>query len=281
MSPSKYRTTAIIVGDPSYIVSFSANRNTMTVMDVPLDVEIPAVLGYGTYSIESLIALDRIDKHNGTLLTESISNAYGVPIQWYIIPRTEKESKDPISIVRSVFSWSGLIKRSTGGFPTSMPLSTWISWVTSVQNMRVDAITRLESENSSVNVPSPDGGLRKVLDESRLDYFIDQSFFDNGFRSDSLTVSMYNTTSVPNVGVRVSRMLTHLGISLIYVGNSEIEQKRCTISGSKKHLQTNTADFIRAYFDCENTSKNIGVSGAGAAADLVVKLGTDFASPYK
>jgi len=117
-----------------------------------------------------------------------------------------------------------------------------------------------------------------LLDPSRLDYIINNAFLDTGLRGEQLSIAVYNTTSVPSVGERAARVMSHLGLQLVFVGNSTPERPTCVVTGSSRALSTKTAMFIRDYFQC--TEGPPLSTDAGAAADLVLYLGTQYAQQF-
>lgn len=162
-----------------------------------------------------------------------------------------------------------------------MPPFTWAALVWAIQSLPSDAFTYVGSRDTVSEITSPDGSRQKLLDENKIDYVLNQSFFDSGLRSEGLTVALYNTTTIPTVGLRTSRLLTRLGMQLVFVGNSDGNRKACRIIGSKTAMQSKTAAFIRDYFLCEPGDLRSSDVGSGTGADLVVELGTDVASKYR
>lgn len=278
-SPAPFRQTIVVVADPVHVVSFDGKHRNITTIDIPLDTVIPAAFGYGTYTMRALISLDEIDHHNGALIVGSVSNALGLPISGYV--RLDGRVDGPMTrdLLRQMFSYRSVFDVGMNRMHRSVSWSMWVRFVGSVGNMSVDAWHPISILQAIVDMSSPDGGLVPTLDESRLDYIIDTSFFDSGIRSEGTSVAVYNTTTVPSVGLRASRQMARVGMQLIYVGNAETAVKRCVIAGSLFFQKTKTAQFMRSYYGCD--MKEDESLGKETGADLVVLLGTDFASQYK
>ena len=275
-----YRQTIVIAGSPTHILSVNAAKSNVTLIDIPEDTVISAVQGYGNYSVRSLITLDGIDAHHGTLVTTSLSDALGIPISWYVAPTDSFAGNGTVEMVRRLFSWGSVGRILSGKIDTSVPISTWISLVWMLRFIPADAVEILNVDPAIVSMQLPDGGSAPTLDESKLDFVLQNRLFDTGLRAENLTVAMYNTTQIASVGQRASRQLSRLGIQLVFVGNEDTALSACVITGSDTSLQSKTAQFIRSYFLCE-AKKEQGNIGKGTGADLIVELGSDYASQFK
>ena len=278
-SPIPFRQTVVIVSDPIHVVSFDAKNRKITTVDIPLDTSIPAALGYGKYTVRALVSLDDIDHHNGSLISGSISNALGLPISGYIRPDTATDGPMTLEQLRHIFSYGSVPAVLMNRSHRSIEWVSWIRFVGSVGSMSADSWHPIQIAQAIVPMASPDGSTVPTLDESRVDYIIDTSFFDTGIRAEGTSVAVYNTTDVPSVGLRASRQMSRVGMQLIYVGNSDAVVKRCVVVGSDTLQKTKTAQFIKAYYGCE-AKKDEGL-GKETGADIVVLLGTDFAARYK
>lgn len=276
--PAMYRQSIVLFGHPTHVVSWDADKRSVTIMDIPADVVITATGGYGKYAVGSLFTLDHLDHKNGGLFTQSVSDALGLPIRWYIVPGRSAGAVGSITMLRNIFSWSSIwpqLLRQTDG---SIPLVAWISYVAATQSLSADAVHVVSVDNAFVSVNRPDGSVAQEVDESRLDYLIGTTFLDSGLRSEARMVAVYNTTDIPTVGQRAARIMGRLGIQLVFVGNATPEQGECQILGSSAALSTKTAYFIRDYFQCVNGTTP--TSDNTAAADIVVLLGRKYASQF-
>lgn len=274
-----YRQSILLAGDPFAIASFSADRSRVVLATIPRDTDIPAVYGYGRYSLSSIERLDRLDNRRGNLLTHSTAHAFGVPLFWHVTVSPDAP-KDSLQRLRSVFHWASIIDRVFNRIDTSIPFFTWISYVFAVQNLHTDSVETIDFGNALSPMPLPDGSTSTQLDESKLDFLFGQSFVDSGVRAEGHTVAVYNSTSIPQVAQRASRMMAYMGIQLVFVGNSESDLKECVVHGTPDVLRSTTAKFIRSYFHCRDDVTQSEL-GRNTGADIVVELGSEFAAIYK
>lgn len=280
LSTTPYRQTIVIAGSPTHVFSLNAARTKVILMDIPEDTVVTAVKGYGKYSVRSLITLDSLDKHHGELVAASLSDALGLPISWYVAPGSVADGDGSVEMVRRIFSWGSIGRILIRRTEVSVPVSAWISLVWSLRFLPADAVEILDVHSAIVSIESPDGESIPTLDESKLDFVLQNSLFDTGLRAENLSVALYNTTQIPSVGQRASRQLSRMGIQMVFVGNAETAKDFCVITGSDAALRTKTAQFIRAYFTCKPEAEPRTI-GKETGADLVVELGTDYASQYK
>ncbi len=276
-----YRQTIVIAGNPTHILSLNAAKTGIILIDVPEETVISAVKGYGAYSIRSLTTLDTIDKHRGSLVSGSISNAFGIPVSWYVAPGDLSSGAGSVEMIRRVFSWGSIVRRISGKLETTIPMPTWIHFVWALRFIPADAVKIIDIQPAIVPLPSPDGGLVMTLDESKLDFLLQNEVYDTGLRAENLTVAVYNTTDVASIGLRASRQLSRLGVQLVFVGNADqTPLTACVLSGTDTAMKSKTAKFIRSYFRCTE-AKERSQTGKETGADLVVELGSDYAAQYK
>jgi hypothetical protein len=280
VQPFPYRQSLVIAGNPTHIISINAAKNNIIVVDVPEDTVISATHGYGNYPIRSLITLDDIDNHHGALVTGSMSDAFGIPIKWYVNPGELGNGDGTVSLIRSIFSFGNLFRVLQGSMDTSMPLATWINLVWALRFIPADGVESINIRQAIIHVDTPDGSSVSTLDENKLDYMLENSLFDSGLRAEGITAAIYNTTQVPTVGLRASRQVSRMGVQLVFVGNAEPTVSECQINGLREALQSKTADYLADYFGCKKVEGESDI-GRGTGADLVVLLGEKYASQYK
>ncbi len=274
---ASFRTSMVVVGNPMHVVSWNADRTAATILDLPEDVSIDATGGYGTYAIGSLFTLDQLDHKNGRVFVSSVSDAVGLPIFWYIEGSDRSVGMTPVMLVRNIFSWGNVWKALTGQLHGTLPLLPRIAYTLAAQGVSSDAVTAVSAQNAFISASQPDGSTIRKLDTNRLDYSIDTAFLDSGLRAEGLSVAVYNTTKVPLVGQKAARVLSHLGLQLVFVGNAPADLTACSLAGSPSALKSKTAVFIRSYFHCTGEQTPNGVN---SVSDLSLFLGTEYASQF-
>lgn len=279
MSPPVYRTSYIVSANPSHIISWSSDRKNVIMLDVPSDVVIDTTHGYGSYSVGSVYSLDHMDHRKGEVFVSSLTQAFGIPLFGFVAQNDAQANEESsIGLLRSIFSWPSIWSHMTGQAEGSIPFGTWISLVMSAQTIPADGVKVLRVKDAYVPTERPDGSQVPEVDPSRLDYLIGNAFLDSSLRSEGMSVAVYNTTNVGSIGQRAARLLSRLGLQLVFVGNRSPQLSGCQIQGTARSLSSRTARFIRDYFHCVNAPSKS--QETNAIADLVVSLGTEYADQF-
>lgn len=136
----------------------------------------------------------------------------------------------------------------------------------------------LSLSNALVQTQQADGSTIKGVDVDRLDVLLDNDFEDAHVRAEALHVAVFNATSTPTLGSRFARLLSHMGISVVAVGNSDKKVSGfCELFGSTSALASVTARSLRTQFGCIDTTR---ASEEGERADLTVLVGDGYSSLF-
>lgn len=274
------RETYILVSDPMIVASWSTADRTLTLISVPSDIAAEGTHGYGTYSLAAFWRLGEIEKKDGTVLAESVSEAFGVPVDGYIGPKNGPfdYSDSSLATAKAAFSMKNVIGVIGGRYRTNIPLEKFISLAWLLNFSRPDRVKLYDftSNTSSVaqDLVLPDGSTLRLLDPQRVDSQLKTIFEDESVRRESVTVAVYNTTDMPSLGNRVGRLLTNIGVSVVTVGNDTPEVDTCTITGSDQALKSKSAQVIIIVLGCKR------VIGDVSRADLVIRIGKTYAKRF-
>jgi LytR cell envelope-related transcriptional attenuator len=269
------RETYILVSSPMIVASWSDADRTLTLISFPSDILAEGTHGYGNYSLAAFWRLGEIDKKDGTVLAESMSEALGIPVTGYIGPRSGMVmSGDTLSAVKSTFSTKNIFGLLGGMYRTNIPLRTFITLAWRLNFSRPDRVNTYDftGNSSAVAVDSilPDGSTVQILDPQRLDAKLRSVFEDETVRRESVTVAVYNTTGMPSLGNRVGRLLTNIGVSVVTVGNDTPEIDTCTVGGRDSALKSKSAEVIIAVLGCK------AIAGDSSRADLIIRIGKTY-----
>lgn len=255
-----FRQTAVLVNDPMVVFSWDGRHKNLTLITIPADTTISGVHGAGFYTLDALWQLGRIDSRQRLLLMQSLEDSLGLPISWYIHGATLKQT----------FSFGNTIAYLKGDYSTNVPPWLFFSWSWAFGGLRPDKITTISLESARSDVPMPDGTVSKILDLDRTDVLLSNIFEDERLRAEAIRTEVLNTTGTPTLGGRIGRLLGHMGVSVVSVGNDSPPLAQCELSGSKISLTSLTALFIEGQYHCEK--KEIGET---RVADLVLRIGRD------
>lgn len=275
------RQTLVIVGSPMTVVSWNQPDRTLTLITIPEDMEADGTHGYGTYSFEAFWKLGEIDKKDGTVLAESMSEALGVPVTWYIGPKSGlfQSASDSSAMAKDIFSVGHIVSYLSGTYRTNIPFSTFVNFVWLLQVTKPDRVQTFDFTQTPTmiadDVTIADGSHQLVLNPAMVDSRLAHVFEDDGVRTETVTAQVFNTTAIPSLGNRVARLLGNLGVSVVSVGNDTPEVEACTVSGTEDSLRSQSANVIESVLGC--TPNLISSSDR---ADLTIRIGKTYAKRF-
>ncbi len=275
-------TAVVLMSDPVVVVFWNKTSGTVTHILLPADTVIDGVGGYGKYSLEGLWKLGAIDKKEGTILSESVEELLGIPVSWYVGGRHRAllQTKNSSSLAKEAFALPALLSFFSGAYTSNMPYFSIFSLSWTFSHIRPDSVRTIDLLQGDVLIEQglPDGSTRRLVDKERLDRKIGSLLEDEAIRKEGISVAVYNTTQSPFLGTQAARLLEHMGVRVVEVGNDSPQVDRCTLWGGKKVLRSATGVFIRHVYDC------LAVEGEDAngqrRADLIVRLGSRYQARF-
>lgn len=263
------RESMVIVGSPMTVLSWNEKDNSVIIVKLPSDMAAEGTHGYGTYSFDAFWRLGEIDKKDGTVLAESMSEALGIPVAGYIGPVTNGQP----------FSLGNMAKYLMGRYRTNIPLVDFVrlTWLMqAAKPSRVDTYDftgarALVAEDATL----PDGSHQYILLPDRVDARLAHLFEDESVRRETITTSVLNTTDMPALGNHAARLLANIGVSVVTVANDTPTITGCTVTGTATSLKSASARVIGSVLGCK---KNVVTEPE--RADLTVRVGTVYAKRF-
>lgn len=275
------RQTMVLVGSPMTLLSWNERDRNLLLITIPESVTAEGTHGYGTYSFEAFWRLGEIDKKDGTVLSESMSEALGVPVGAFIGPKTGifGASEDPLAFAKGVFSVPHILSYISGIYRTNISFSSFINFVWILQVTKPDRVTTFDFTHTpdliADDVTIADGSHELLVNPVRVDNRLAHIFEDERVRRETVTTAVFNTTAMPSLGTRAARLLGNVGVSVVSVGNDSPEIAGCTVSGTKELLMSDSAKVIGSVLGC--TNREIAQS---ERADLTVRIGKSYAKRF-
>jgi len=274
------RYSVVVDASPVEVWSLDPVAGTMVVLTIPSDTTIETLYGYGMYTLDALWKLGNIENKAGTIVADSLSDALGLSIPWYIAPSSQdiQWTSTDNNYGSSLFSYANVTKKLFGQYRTNMPFGVWMAFVNAVSGARVEQkhVLSFGHDQIAYQEDLPDGSTRFVLDRTRIDYYLNSVFTSEAFRKENVSVTLFNTSDVPLIGNRAARFLANEGIMVASIGNDPVQTKTCVMRGQTAALASKTAIEVARLFRC--TREKIS---AEDRSDLMVYLGTDFAEKYR
>jgi len=247
-NPDAFRVGIAILSQPVLVISWSPRNNTLVAMRLPGDARVHVAYGYGMYSISSLSDLDRVENKHGQLVTKTLEDLVGFPIQYYVREKQEGsvlDDSDRLS-VQSFFSLPSLFRMVQGHIETNIPFFSFLHFYRAFGNIPTSALTSYDFVKRNVVAPLtlPDGSEDVVIDTSKLDIFLGNVLEDERLRKENFRIEIVNATLREGLAQHVARILDKSGLQIVSLGNSDTPLDTCRIQGHRAVKDSLTVRFI-------------------------------------
>ncbi len=274
--PALPRLTVVAVGDPMVVWSWDSSVHRAVRIIMPAATVIEAAGGYSKYSLHALSRLGDIEGRGGTILAQSIQEAFGLPIDGYIGPNgPELPGGADASLVPAPLAILRFPLVILGSYRANLSPTTLLYLSLAATRLRPDHVTTIElTEDALVSEQLADGTVVATPDMSRLDVLFGTMFEDARVRREGLSVAVYNTTDMASLGSRVGKLLGRMGVFVVRVGNDTQPIDQCSVRGSKKALASATAAVVIKILGCRQEE------GTPELADLEVRVGKAYQARF-
>lgn len=254
---------------PLAVVTLQPFDHSISSMELPEDLQIETLYGYGPYPSSALYGLMKLEHLPPTFLEQTIAFQFGIPARNIVFAGSTKQ---PMTVdMLSQSFWKQLFFRETSTFPYLDRFKAW--WFLS--HVRKDKMTRVDLVSSgAVN--------NSTLDIIKSDEIVSKIFPDPLLQQEQVTVAVVNTTAEPKIATRVGRALFDMGINVVRVTDSRDGYPEThlvyTFSDHKRSL---TSETIQHVFGMEPAQVSVDTAiTADYRADIVLLLGEDAASMF-
>jgi len=216
------RVNFVFIDEDIFLISFDPGKKTLEVLEIPRNVEIEVIGGFGSYRIGAIDKLGEMEGRGGELLQISVQEHFGVPVDGWI--------KNPLSINSAQLNSS---KFKTSLIGTMMRLAikqedqtNFTSWdvvriwwgIRKTLSSQIN-ITRLDDISALKSKILVDNFQTWELDLNRLNMFFQDHFYESEIREENLTIEVVNATEHFGLASRVARIVSNMGGRVVRVGN--------------------------------------------------------------
>lgn len=250
-----WRVNVALQTNPIVVLSIPKDENDqLSFVTIPGNVSAKVPFGYGPYRLEAVWRLGQLES-KPELFVETVENMLGIKINGWIgsgetieydqnmqdlfrkkivqqIPLLQVHNKTNLNTIDRFLIYLAL-KRANS------------------TNMRTFA-THLNPQLFA-DSELPDSSPIKIVNETLLEKFLEQKFEDTKVRSDNLSVKLFNTTDIPNIGKRFARFVSQFGGKIITVANEKKSVQNCLILVSNANKDKKLVQYLRTEFLCEIT----------------------------
>ncbi len=264
-----------IPGDPVRVVSYDRERQQIAVLLIPADTVVDVVRGYGAYPVGSVWKLDLLDKRRGVLFTETLEEATGIPVRFFIDPFDQiQPGGSAQSDMQGVFSLPTLIRLMVAPGRSNLPVSILVSLLRSIPSMNPTDVRVFDLSRSGIlaKETQADGSGATAIDSPRLSLLLGTHIEDAAIRQENLRIAVFNTTPAPGLAQKASRVMEQAGFHVVTVGNNDaIRPDRCVIRAKEDVLKSVSVRTLEYLYGCsvqEETDPSV--------SDVSVFLGTAY-----
>ena len=240
---------------PVAIASFNPQENSANILIIPNGTLVEAAWGYGPYRVESLFGLGELDGRGGEVLTTSLQEYLGIPIDAYASvenarPEWSRGGKIKDFIIENIWS---LLKNGGKTNLTKWDLAR-LWW--KINNIPEDKIKIFD------------------LDPQLLEQIISGFAIDEKIKEEDLAIAVLNATDQPGLATKGLRLARNIGGRVIGIGETEnfqfpISNFQCQIRSKKIYKNSYTVKKLSKIFNCDWGGENL----EGQRAEVVLIIG--------
>lgn len=266
----KTRINLVMSGNPVVFFSFNPKDGEEITISIPGNTYIEVPRGFGFYPASSIFNLGEIDKKGGKLLSDSIQDFLGVPVDGWIntqhLTLNTQHSNDILDFLGEI--------RNYGRLETNL---------SPFEILRLFLLTRNIRENKTDFIDLGENGClsdfiladgTKVLkgEESCLDFLVKENLFEEEIRRENLSIKIVNTTDVAGLGAKGARIIENIGGRVLRVETGKEDRDKTEILAEKKLRGSQTVKRLTKVLEAKV------VEGRVEDFDLVIFLGKDYQS---
>ncbi len=234
----------VVVSTPAEVRLLSFNFVSHSLSDVifPSDLYTPELThGYGSYLLGKVYSVGELDKRGGVVLTSTVRELVGAPIDAYIVSTTPLDLANKNAFLTLDFL---LTNR------TNLSLLDRLRFAWAIAQVRSDRRLSFDLSLKSEKLILPDNSQAQSLEKDSLDIFLGNAFIEPSIQDEHLRLEVINTTAFAGLGTRASRIITAIGGSVIMVNSQEQPIDQCQILFSPSVKDTRTLKRLANIFDC-------------------------------
>ncbi len=272
-SGRQWRTNIVFNTSPPVLLSYPVNKEDKILLFIlPENLSLQVPYGYGTYEIESLWGLARLE-NRPMLVRDSFTDLFGIPVSGMIgATRTHPVSLNPDHLTTEL---SQVIK--LGESDSYMKLTEQLRYALDLRFLVTKRLLQydLRSQPLYETVTLPGEAEAVLVNPNKWDSFLAQKFEEVKIREEALTVTIKNTTSVSGIGQKFARFVASIGGKILRVGNEESDINKCQLRLAEVNRTKLLVRFLMEEFGC-TISDRLETD----EEEVVVIIGQSFASRW-
>jgi len=218
------RVNFVFVDEDIFLISFDPGKKTLEVLEIPRNVEIEVIGGFGLYRIGAIDELGEMEGRGGELLQISVQEHFGAPVDgwiknpWPINSAQLNSSKFKTSLVGTMMRLVVKQEERTNFTPWDVVRIWWGIRKTLSSQLNITRLDDISALKSKILI---DNFQTWELDLNRLDMFFQDHFYESEIREENLTIEVINATEHFGLANRVARIASNMGGRVVRVENGE------------------------------------------------------------
>lgn len=272
----KGRISLVLAAKPAVVATYNPIDGNLTVISLPENLYCEVPFGYGTYKINNIWKLSRIERKNGTLYSLAVRDALRAPIDGWLgnysaeveelnkinkekIQKYLKNFKNPLSVFQ-IFKYD-----------TNLSFFDLLKLWNAVRNIPGENINYSDLSKFAVFLKSagPDKINRLTIDSNEINSYSSPIFEDKAVRIENLSISIVNASDIAGLGEKLKNILENMGGRVIDLKNSS-QKERTICRAGKNIINTMTMRKIKRIINCAIEEK------PAVSSDLEIIIGSEY-----
>ncbi len=245
------------------LISLNVSDKSMVVVELPPDLYLPNVVhGYGQYKAQSVYGAGNLDHRGGETLAGTLEDYLGVPVDDCFF------SQKKFSELKNAFLSPDFIF----GNASNINFLDKIQFLLNLFKVRFDKVKTVDLSSYASPLVLADGSSAQTLDATEVDQILTGLLTESRPQAENFRVEVVNTTKMPGLGAKATRLLSNIGMSVINIETQDVASLQCGIFATPNALKSVTVARISQIYSCKISQKPTEDRAA-----ITVKLGQNYA----
>lgn len=264
----------ILDNEKTIIVNLSTEEKKLSMLSLPETLYLAASGNFGDYPLSSIYHLGEIEGKGGKLLSASLENFLGIPIDGFISSDEEKQIKSAEEMKK--FLRKAMIKKFSGKLVSNLSLiDLGRLWWFLVKETGTES-NFFDLAELGITGEKTLADETKVLtaEKEKIDFWIKKIFGEKRMAEEGIEIEIINGTQHESLAANLARSVTNLGGRIVSLGNSDGPQAVSLIRYSQEKIAESytLARLVTISGFCIEKKADLGTS----RSQVQIILGEDY-----
>ncbi len=250
-----WRVNLLFKTRPLMLVSFPKNKTEKVIfVTLPDDLYVQVPWGYGMYRLASTEKLAQLE-HKTRLTEDTIEDLLHLKISASVSFPTifDLKTNSAAQLTTDFKNANSFTKLIWDRRISTLNLYDRIFLSGKLAFLRADEQVLLNASADSAlytHVTLPDQSRVMILNQSRLEQYLEHRFEDEQIHQEALLISVFNTTDTSNVASEFAQILTAIGGKVISTGNQKMPLGTCKLIVKTEKAKSKIIQFLQREYAC-------------------------------